>query len=197
MRGAALIRWSGLASILGGVLWAALGWLTTFAAEQPILGLTERGYTRLLPVPLMLLLAGLIGLQARHARRSGWLGWAGFVLTCVGLILLLVGTVIEGWGEPVRGVALALLGSVVSGLGLVLVGIATSRRRVLPVGISGIPLVLGLLSPSQYLALGIGSLLVGQGPGLVLWGLFGLGWTVLGYALWSDSRVRQGTADDP
>jgi hypothetical protein len=60
-----------------------------------------------------------------------------------------------------------------------------------------VPLVLGLLAPIQYLAAGVGTLVFGAAPGLALWGLFGLGWAVLGYALWAAGRAVPGDPQLP
>ena len=196
MSSSALIRWSGLASVLGGMLWAVLGPLTLFAAESPILGLGEIDFIRLLAAPLLLLLIGFLGVHRQHIGRFRWLGWTGFVVAFLGLTLLLIGTVIQAWINILRGGYLALLGSFVLGLGLVLFGIATIRAKVLPGWLRAVPLLLGVVSPTQYFFIGLGSLIFGELPGLVLWGLFGLGWVLLGYALWSGTRERRFSASN-
>lgn len=187
MSSSTVIRWGGLAGVLGGALWSVLGPLTLVAAESPILGLDENDYTGLLAVAALLLLISLVGLHVQHSGRFRWLGWTGSAISFLGLALLATGTAVQAWINLLRGGYLALLGSFVLGLGLMLFGIATIRAKVLPGWLRAAPLLLGILSPMQYIFIGIASLIFGDGPGLVLWVLFGLGWASLGHALWSDA----------
>jgi len=192
-----LIRWSGLAAMLGGLLFMVLGPLSYLAAERmTLLGLTEYAYSRMNTASLLLLAAGLAGLYARQAGRLGRLGVAGFVLAFTGLALMVIGNVIESWisdlmfpdvqpGEFKPG-AQAGWGSVLIGLcvlavGLALVGSATIQAKVLPRWSRALPLVSGLLIASGFLvALSIGE----WGFGVIV---LSLGpWMLLGYVLWSD-----------
>jgi hypothetical protein len=177
-----LIRWGGLAAMLGGALWIVMRFLITF--EPPPLDSTE--YSRLLPAPLLLLLVGLMAVQAQHVGHAGWPGWTGSVVAFIGLLLLLAGNVMVFWMFSITGILTSVLGTFTLCLGLALVGIATIRAKVLPRWSRALPLIIGLLSPVQYFA-SLGSLIFGDLPGLVLTVLFGTGWAVLGYALWSDT----------
>ena len=188
-----LIRWSGLATMLGGLLFMVLGRLAGMAESTKVLGLTESAYGRMNTASLLLLTAGLAGLYARQAVRSGRLGVAGFVLAFIGLALMVLGNVIESWisdlifadvppGEFKPGAhagwGIFLLGLCVLAVGLMLVGIATIQAKAWS---RVLPLVTGLLLASGFLvALSIGE-----------WGLWvivlSLGpWMLLGYVLWSD-----------
>ena len=186
-----LIRWSGLAAMLGGLLFMVLGRLAGMAEATKVLGLTEGAYSRINTASLLLLTAGLAGLYARQAGRSGRLGVAGFVLAFMGLALMVLGNVIEWWisdlifadvplGEFKPG-AHAGWGSILIGLcvlavGLVLIGIATIQAKVLPRWSRVLPLVTGLLIAAGFL---VGSF------GVIILSL-GLGWMLLGYVDWSD-----------
>ena len=197
MASSRLIRWSGLAAMLGGLLWMVLGALAHMAEATKVLGLTEAAYGRMNTASLLLLAAGLAGLYARQAGRFGRLGVAGFVLASIGLALMVLGNVIESWisdlifadvplGEFKPGAhagwGIFLIGLCVLAVGLVLVGIATIQAKALPRWSRVLPLVLGLLLASGLLvALSIGE-----------WGLWlivlslGPGWMLLGYVVWSD-----------
>ena len=193
-----LIRWSGLATMLGGLLFMVLWRLAGMAESTKVLGLTESAYGRMNTASLLLLTAGLAGLYlyARQAGRFGRLGAAGFVLAFIGVALMVLGNVIEWWisdlmfadvplGEFKPGThagwGMFLIGLCVLAVGLVLVGIATIQAKALPRWSRVLPLVTGLLLASGFLvALSIGE-----------WGLWvillSLGvWMLLGYVVWSD-----------
>ena len=193
------LRWSGLAAILGGVLFSAKI-LWEMAGVVP-LNTTDITDTLFFIVPL-LWLAGLSGFYARCTERYGPLGNTGFMLSLAGLTVGTIGSLVGAWIEPLR---LAYwLGFRFLCLGLVLLGIATIGGRVLLHGWSILPLVLGLLCLGRaffmFFAVTRGATLFeapeGQGElGSVLasWAgtltsvlgvLFGIGWALLGYALW-------------
>ena len=189
-----LIHWSGLAAMLGGLLWMVLVPLQGMAESTKVLGLTEGAYNRMNTASLLLLTAGLAGLYARQAGRFGRLGVAGFVLAFIGLALMVLGNVIEFWisdlifadvqlGEFKQvGVGSFLIGLCVLAVGLVLVGIVTIQAKVLPRWSRVLPLVIALLLASGFLvALSIGE----WGFWLIVLSL-GPGWVLLGYVLWSD-----------
>ena len=199
-----LIRWSGLAAMLGGLLWMVLGALAGMTGgSTKVLGLTEGAYCRMFTVSLLLVTAGLAGLYlyARQAARFGRLGVAGFVLAFIGVALMVLGNVIEWWisdlmfadvplGEFKPGTragwGIFLIGLCVLSVGLVLVGIATIQAKALPRWSRVLPLVTGLLLASGFLALSIGE-----------WGLWvillSLGvWMLLGYVVWSDQGPSAG-----
>src|SRR5919199_280025 len=91
------IRWSGFAALLGGLVWI-ISWLLnsqTAEGNRAVLGFTEGNLRAILNLPLLLLLAGLLGHYRLHAGRAGKLGILGFGLTLLGMVLLLVGNVME------------------------------------------------------------------------------------------------------
>jgi hypothetical protein len=147
-----LIRWSGLAAILAGVL-LSIGALLNIATETE--NLSESATTA--PYALtwllyllggVLLLLGLVGLYARQSQAAGILGLVGFLVAFSGMALL-VGSAwfrlfvapffaVEAPGaldaEPTGMLALgfALSFVVFSTSGWVLFGIATLRAGVYP-----------------------------------------------------------------
>jgi len=204
MPAARLSKWSGIASMLGGVLWTVLELLSDSAWDRTIFGLTYEDYNRLKPIPLLLVLAGLAAFYARQEGRSGRLGRTGFGVACFGLALLLVGNIVEFWiGGGIRvgdkaisttGWNLVLIGVPLLAVGMVLLGSATLRAKIFSGWKRAIPLLIILLPGAVVLlTLGIRSLLTAEEVRRVVgqWGLracivlFGLGWAMLGYALWS------------
>jgi hypothetical protein len=88
MSTAKLIRWSGLISILAGVLYA-LGALLHPAGED-LAAYTNPNWVpahQVYWVSAMLMLFGLVGLYARQVEKTGWLGLVGFVLAFIGTVL--------------------------------------------------------------------------------------------------------------
>jgi hypothetical protein len=197
-----LIRWSGLGTIIAGVL------VATFPLVHPNHDAT--GYASVLWVPAHLMphvgavlaLFGLVGLLARQLERAGWFGVVGFVAAFVGTASLLTGAMVEAFiipfmgqqfpgiedGPPPPGVGEAFMTiSVLFAVGYIVLGVATARASVLPRSV-------GLL-----LAVGAAALMFSDmvTNGLFgnenLWGigfaLFGAALAWLGYNLWSDANA--------
>jgi hypothetical protein len=150
-------------------------------------------------VPLQLLvLGGLVGLHARQVGNPGYgrLGTAGFLLAFVGsLLAVALGPLVYSGFSG--GVSPSFVGMIVTGavavaveLGLLLLGVATLRTAVLPLPWRALPLVIFLF---HGLFNFLGGFLVALFPeetvvSILLYAqplLLGLGWALLGYALWS------------
>ena len=141
-----LIRWCGLAAMLGGVLWPlwagsvqGIGWGEPGSAAYERYELVNR----LLPFVLLPVVAGFVGLHVAQRRNYGLLGTGGFALVLVGFVLIIAGSVGEFWvfsdqAYDETGIGrgaswmLFLLGHVPLAVGAVLFGVATVRARVLP-----------------------------------------------------------------
>ncbi len=186
-----LVRWSALAAMAGGVLFAGAITLTNFVESHTAFHVIDAP-------PYILLTAGLVGLYVRQAGYFGWLGKAGFYLTMAGfaMVVLLGLTVIIVESGGGQGGLPAWLGSDVHDLtplllvivGSIFFGAATLRAGVLPRG-GALLLILG---PLAYLVVGFGGIenvWLLTVPGY----LFGVGWVWLGYVLWSEraGAVRQ------
>lgn len=192
-----LLRWGGMGAVLGGVLFAAWGYLHTDIASPQID--TIAGVLGLL-VPL-LFLTGLIGHYAWiRGRASGLLGWIGFVF---------------GFGGAGLGVAYRLLdiagiastadryGYVVGKgwppqlfdwfpwllVGLTLIGMASVRTGSLE-GWAPLLLAMGLFGWTYYISESGG---IAQMRTIhVLFGLlFSLSWIGLGCLLWSRGSAER------
>ena len=147
MSSANLIRWSGLISLLAGILFALAAFIHPAGEDLAAYNSPNWVTAHLLGwVSVMLMQLGLIGLYARQMERIAWLGLVGFVLAFIGTafagaIQFMVATVIPVVAEkataifpqvrrpPAFAVPLFALGF---GLGYVLFGIATMRAGVLP-----------------------------------------------------------------
>ncbi len=186
-----LIRWSGVVAMLGGVLWALWTVGFNFVDYNGELGTPayERyeAYNRLLPLVMLPVMVGFLGLYAVQRRSYGWLGKAGFVTALVGLALAVAGSVGEFWmfttqpyGEANGRDAswtIYLLGHLVLAVGSVLFGIATVRAKVLARKPAVMFAVLGGFAVMPF----FGAL------------IFAIPFTWLGYTLWSGKSepVRQ------
>lgn len=188
-----LNRRGGLFAMLGSLLWT-VGWILALTAGGGTSA--ERGWRTLLVNPaLVLFLAALVGFHARQAGRSGLLGKTGVAVCLFGTAIMLLGNVVEFWvseyvwgsqgpGWVMMGVGLMLLpvGFIVLGIGTRRARVFTGWRHAVPLGFGlGLALILILL----ILAIWTGSR---HGYGILLSAIFGiaLGWTALGYALWSE-----------
>jgi hypothetical protein len=139
----------------------------------------------------LLFLIGLVSLHARISGRAGRLERRGFQVALVGLAMNLIGNIGDYWlGEevlhqPLWGISFVigtLLGTLVYMVGSVLLGIAILRMRVLPRW-SGWALI---LAPTLGIVLGMW--LVEHVPSAFVLPV-GVGWMLLGYALWSEDGV--------
>lgn len=187
-------RLGGFVTLLGGTLW-----VVSFGVAQAI----SPQLTGILAAPVILLLIGLIALQARHATGGGLLGMIAFAITVVGMLMLAYGSVgrlvITGeiFGLPYGPVGFSGLapGALVLGAGAVLTGIAVLSANVMP-RLSPIPMLVGATGVAAAGGTALArQLLNGSpadifplelGPLAALWVLFGLGWLWLGYLLWSE-----------
>jgi hypothetical protein len=187
-------KFGGFVSLLGGTLW-----VVSFGVAQAI----SPQLTGILVGPTILLMVGLIALQARHATDGGVLGKTGFALALIGLAILAYGSVgrLAVTGEilgaafgPIGFTGLAP-GAFMLGAGAVLTATSVIKANVMP-RLSPIPMLIGAVGVA---AAGLSALAhqlfegrpvdifpLQLGPVAGMWALFGLGWLWLGYLLWSE-----------
>lgn len=190
MGSSSVIRWAGLAAMVGGVLWAL--WTVGFnfvGYGEPGTPDYERyeAYNRLLPLALLPVMVGFLGLHAAQRRSYGWLGKASFVTALVGLTLAVAGSVGEFWVFTMQPYGEAngrdaswtiyLLGHLVLAIGSVLFGIASVRAK-------------GLTRKATKLFAVLGAAVVLPFFGVLI---FAIPFTWLGYTLWlgKGEPVRQ------
>ena len=168
------IRWGGVAAMLGGAFWVGKGGLIMMGGPDPDL---------LIPGELSLAL-GLLGLYVGLGGRGGWPGRLGGLLAYTAVALSAVNAPYsvffaeDGPRTPFPFNVTYLAASLALFVGLISLGIAALRADVLPRRWRALPLVLGLVALLPVWALAF----VHLGLPIVL---LGLGWMLLGYALWS------------
>jgi hypothetical protein len=192
-----LIRWSGLAALVGGVLIVISDVLNAvFFPSEPgtevMLSSTWFIVQILGLVALAFITLGLVGMYTRQTQRAGILGLIAFVMTFSGM-LMVFGLL---WGEPFLGPLVAeqapgllstepsgalavgnILSVVLFALGWFLFGLASLRAGVLPRG-AAILMIIGALLSFVLTSLD-----------LPLWSvILGAAVTWMGYALWSGTR---------
>jgi hypothetical protein len=181
-----LIHWSGLAAILGGVLWITWA-IQTGLQPRGCIGdecafrpMREGGTidTVLFYLAMLLLAVGVAGLviHTRNAGRLGRLGWIGSVASGVGVAALIISGLIQ---DVWSGLA-AILGDVlwitwaIQLVGFLLLGITILRARVLPLWVA-VLFVVGTLA-----MLGVND----QDAQVFLAIPFGIAWVAVGCVLW-------------
>ncbi len=190
-----LIRWSGLALLVAGLLWI-LGIFHPPATLDGMLAPAWGPSHYVTAVASVFLVFGLIGLYAYQVAKVGWLGLIAFILTLAATAMLTSTELFGGALAPtlaanpatqslvnpqqagpfviVNGV-IAVLATV----GNILLGIAIMRASVLPRW-AGLLIIIGYV----FLAFGIGlpALAIISPVGIVL---SGLGYAWCGYSLWA------------
>ena len=184
MQTSSLIRWSGLAAIVGGALWVAKVFYEMNDETVYARDITDYMF---FVVPL-LLLAGLTGLYALGGRGSGQRGdggLIGFFLGILGLVAISVSFGLWTLGMVSDVLWGILLGLLPLALGLLMLGGsiiesgALGRAKALPL-VLGFVSILALAMPPWNIA------------GVIVWASLGGGWILLGIAIWaSGSRAAQ------
>ena len=193
-----LIRWTGLAAMLGAVVWWTSWILNSFTGDGTVavLGLSERGWRTVANAALLSFIGGLAGITAAHASRAGKFAIVGFLTTLLALVVMLAGNVIEFWVADAPGWFMFLFGLLVQPIGLVLLGIPIFKANVLPRWGRPVPLgfgaILGLMFVVAMVRLATGIRVQEKLLAAVIMTI-GLGWMVLGYALWSGLSAKKGT----
>lgn len=204
-----LMRWSGLASMLGGVLFSISIILHPLRHGEAVNNSPYSAIHVLIAIALTLVLFGLVGLFLRQSEEMTGLGLAGFILAFIGNIWVYGLIITEGFVWPTVGFynpdavhnfdpnlpgpeggelfVIFFLGMAVFAVGYTMFGIATMRAGVLP-RFAGLLIAIGAI---VYIIGGF--TIVVFGPESFAVSLieiigavpFGLGITWLGYTLWS------------
>ena len=205
-----LIRWSGLSSMAGGVLFAVGIALHPLRHGEAVNASPYSAVHVLIGFALMSTLFGLVGLYVSQSEQLGREGLLSFILAFVGNVLVYGGIIAEGFLWPAVGLydpaavhnfevgavaargswllpALFFVGLALFAIGYGSFGRAASRARVLPrraallIAIGAVFYVVGGYSLPVF---GPESIMVTiiEASGAVP---FGLGFAWLGYVLWS------------
>ena len=184
--------------MLGAAVWWTSWILNGFTRDGAvaILGLSERGWRTVANAALVSFIGGLAGIAAAHASRAGKVAFVGFLTTLLALVAMLAGNVIEFWVASDPGGSMQLFGLFVQPIGLILLGIPIFKTNVLPRWARPVPLgfgaILGLMLVVVMVRMATGIQLQEKLLALVIMTI-GLGWMVLGYALWSGWSAKKGT----
>lgn len=187
---ARLIRWSGLAAMLGGLLWIAFAVRLAALPEGCISAACELPGRTMRPldsvVAALFLAAGVctalavtgLLLRAQAAGALGRLGQVGLLLLGVGTLLVVTALLIQQFlygGDFPRMPVFIIPGGLALVLGFLLVAVFTLRAGTLPRWVSALLLIgtLSLLGFNEQNAQALQAI-----P-------FGLAWIGVGYALWS------------
>jgi len=209
-----LIRWSGVAAILAGLLFIAIQMIHP-ADELPSVSTDAWAVAHYLTILMCLLaLIGITGIYARQADNAGWLGLAGYLLFSLEFALLMALTFIEAFILPllttdapklVEGflglssgagsemdlgalVAAGPVSAVAYLLGGLLFGIATLRTRILSRWAAGL-LAFGAVAS-------LAAAVLPHELGRLAAVPMGLGLAWLGFSLWSERREFNRSASD-
>jgi hypothetical protein len=201
-----LIRWSGLANILAGILLVLFSLLHPPEVSPPpdpavVLNSPWALIHTLVMLAAVFILLGLVGTYARQIQKTGLFGLIGFLTAFVGNTLLVGFWFFDAYVIPILAsqapilltdktilmsgptagpfVLAYLLGGVISVIGFIVMGIATIRANILPRWAA----VLMMVGAPVFTFSPHGPILI---SGAVLLGL-GLGW--LGYALWAEKTT--------
>jgi hypothetical protein len=127
-------------------------------------------------------LLALVGVLAKDAGRSARLGAAGYVLSFVGAAVFSSGNLAEGIWLAEFGTRLFAIGMISLLLGVVLLGFGMLRGQVLPPW-SVWTLLVGWVA---FLPIANSPAIVGHTflLSLLAAGMWGVGWVAVGYTLW-------------
>ncbi len=182
-----LRRWSGLAAMLGGLIWATWAVLVAgkpegcVGAACDLPGRSTRGYSDLSPLlgaAVLLIAVGVIGMvmRARSLGQFGQLGRWGLGISVTGGMLLVTSTLVQSLffaGDFPLMPIFVIPGVLALAVGFVCFAIAI--LRVIPRW-AGIPLIVG-----AFALLGVND----QNARILFAVPFGVGWIVVGWALWT------------
>jgi hypothetical protein len=175
-----IIRWGGIAAMLGGVLWVVWSLLVRVSFEAAGGPFSDA----LLLLAALLTLAGLVGLHALQGVNYGSIGRAGFYTAAVGLLAQALAALVMLMGSEavILQWLVAPFGSLTVLVGLVLYGAATLQARVLAPWYGLVLIVVPPIAFYMNSKVFYGSL-----------ALFGVLWVAVEYVLrsWRDTPSEQ------
>jgi hypothetical protein len=174
-----LIRLGGLAAMVGGVLLVVAPLFGRYLPQAS----SWLAMEALLVVALLLVPVGMVGFHALQGRDYGRIGRAGFWTVVAASLAVVLGSASYLWWGSIFGSSLLWLAMPVGPLGLavgfVLFGVATLQAKVLPRWCGAAFIV--------AMPAALASSIVGAFASVFM--VFGLGWLVLGYVLWSQRNT--------
>ncbi len=203
-----LIRWTGLAAVLGGLIFAAI---QPIHPPDVVSSVTSGALAIITPLKTMmclLMLIGVTGIYARQVTRVGWLGLIGFLIFSLAwaitygdvfaetVILPPLAAAAPQFVDSMLGIGAGRVSPVDLGvfptlfalagglymLGGLLLGIATFRAGILPRWAAGLMASTAFLTPAAAVLPHQFQRLAAVPMGVALAGL--------GYALWTERRAH-------
>lgn len=198
-------RVAGFACLVGGLLFALdftlLGWLirNDFVPLEP--GTTVLLRTVLWCAISLLLNGGALGLLSAGATGDGWkrkLGYCGLAFTLLGTISYIAGSLYI-YASPDRSTRQLFtpLGSVLLTIGMLNLTIAVMTANVWRGWRKFVSAPVALYFPLQFPLQAILFLGAGRGPNPILLGAWGIGWMLLGWAIWTSGSQTETAAFRP
>jgi hypothetical protein len=209
-----LIRWSGLAAVLAGIIFAVIQPIHPLEVVANVTTPAWAIITSFKTAMCLLFLLGITGMYARQVNKAGWLGLAGFLLLFLTWALqaafvfaeafilpllatsapqfvdAVLGNLARGQASDVNLGALPLIYQLGVGvpymLGGLVFGLATLRAGILPRWAGGLLAVTATLTPLAALLPHNIQRLAAIPMGLAL--------AALGYALWAERRAQAAQA---
>ncbi len=173
-----LVRWGGLAAMLGGVLWAV--WGIAIVVTRASAGVTLSAFSQFVFfIAALLTIGGMVGLHTLQGTNYGRIGRAGFYTAVVALSAQALGALVLLAGSEALEWLIFPVGNLALLVGLVLYGAATLQAGVLPRW-CGFWII--VLSPVALFFVAFGGSI-----------LFAILWLALGYVLWlrSDTEAQR------
>jgi len=176
-----LIRFTGLAALLGGAVFISAVALTVALRADYF-------WLNVLGMPLIAL--GMLGIHAGQSGRLSTLAKNALLVGALGALLALACLVVLALGGNEVLWLLSMAGMFAWMLGSALFGLSIFRARSLPASWAGLLLCAGFVGLFVYnIQPEVG--IVRQIIGGLLLGLFAFGWMALGNALWSDKTMKR------
>lgn len=187
-----LIRWSGPAAMLGGLLWIIgsvihaskpRGCIAEECAFRPMResGALDGILTLLSLLLFAVAVTGLVML-ARRSGRFGVVGKIGVIIGAAGVVLLVIASLIQSiffGGDFLLMPYFVIPGLLAMVVGFVLLGLAILRSRVLPRWAAALLIIgaLAMLASNE------------QTARVLLTIPLGVAWVAVGYVLWSENNT--------
>lgn len=125
------LRWSGVASILGGLTFPFYLLLHPAHDEGSIHSASYAAIHVIAGVSSLLLLVGLLGIYAAQAKMTQIVGRIGFLFAFIATILEMVYVVLDGFMNPLSITSMSLVG-VLFTLGYMVFAVVTFSAHVFP-----------------------------------------------------------------
>lgn len=125
------LRWSGVASILGGLTFPFSFLVHPARNEGSIHGTSYAAIHMMAGVSLLLLLVGLLGISATQAKMTQVLGRIGFLFAFIATILEMVYVILDGFMNPMSVTSMSFVG-VFFTVGYMIFAVVTLSAHVFP-----------------------------------------------------------------